>query len=299
MKILCVGHAAYDVTVPIATYPIENTKNRVDTKIECGGGPASNAAYLLGKWGMDTTFVGMVGHDLYGERIKHEFDAVGVSTKYLQMSEVCQTTSSFIIASGDKGTRTVLTYRPSNTHIDDIHLDFEPDIILFDGDEIDLSLTLLKRYPNAISVIDAGRVNPDTIKLAKLVDYVVCSKDFAESITKIKLDFDNFITLSNLYHEMENQFKGTIVVTLEAKGSLYKVDNQIKIMPSLSVKAIDSTGAGDIYHGAFIYGLAHGMPLEQNIRVSNIAGALSVTKLGGRFSMPSKDEIKKLLHDFR
>ena len=73
MKILCIGHAAYDITVPLTEYPIENTKNRVPERIECGGGPASNAAYLLAKWNMETYFAGIVGNDNYGNIIENEF----------------------------------------------------------------------------------------------------------------------------------------------------------------------------------------------------------------------------------
>ena len=62
MKIVCIGHASYDITFPVKEYPKENTKNRIQRRVECGGGPASNAAYLLGKWGIPTWFLGIVGN---------------------------------------------------------------------------------------------------------------------------------------------------------------------------------------------------------------------------------------------
>ena len=73
MKILCLGHAAYDTTFPVENFPEENSKNRVPKKVECGGGPSSNSAYLLGKWGMETYIAAVVGNDEYGNRIKNEF----------------------------------------------------------------------------------------------------------------------------------------------------------------------------------------------------------------------------------
>ena len=66
MKVLCIGHASYDISVIVNEYPKENTKYRVDEKVECGGGPACNAAYLLGCWNVETYFQGIVGNDLYG-----------------------------------------------------------------------------------------------------------------------------------------------------------------------------------------------------------------------------------------
>ena len=98
---------------------------------------------------------------------------------------------------------------------------------------------------------------------------------------------------------MDSIFKGEVVITLEAKGALYKYNNQIKRMPSLEVKAVDSTGAGDIFHGAFTYAIANKYDIETAVMIGNIAGAYSVTKVGSLASMPSKEDIRKYYHEFR
>lgn len=299
MKILCIGHAAYDITIPLEEYPKENTKNRVPELVECGGGPSSNGAYLLGKWGMDVTFAGIVGDDLYGKRIKEELESVHVNTKYLEMSKEHQTTSSFIIANKQIGSRTILTYRPSTMKMTPVELDFIPDVILFDGQEVELTKTYLKKYPNAISIIDAGRPTDEIIELAKMASYVVCSKEFAETVSEITICYEKPETLVELFHKMESVFKGNIVVTLESKGCLYKDQGKVKMMPSIKVKALDSTGAGDIFHGAFTYGIANHYNYEDVIKLSNVAGAISVTKIGGRNSVPTREEMKEIFHDFR
>ncbi|MBE6152243.1 MAG: carbohydrate kinase family protein [Firmicutes bacterium] len=297
MKILVIGHAAYDITFPLDEFPIENTKNRVPKRVECGGGPAFNAAYLLGKWGMDVSFAGLIGNDTYGSKLKQQLESVGVNTKYLQIKEGYSTTNSFIMANTSIGSRTILTYRPDNIVMDEFELDFNPDIILMDGQEYEMSLKLIEKFPNAISIIDAGRPNENIINLAKKVNYVVCSKNFAEGVTNIKIADNN--SMVELYKGMENVFNGNIIVTLEAKGALYKYNNQVKIMPSLKVKALDSTGAGDIFHGAFTYALANKYDLEKCIMISNVAGGLSVTKIGSLDSMPEKAEVGKYIDDFR
>ena len=73
MKIVCIGHSVYDITLPVNSFPEENKKLRVSERIECGGGPASNGAYLLAKWGMDTSIVSIIGNDYYGSLIKEEY----------------------------------------------------------------------------------------------------------------------------------------------------------------------------------------------------------------------------------
>ena len=60
-KYMCIGHTAYDITLPVESYPIENIKVRIPPAVECGGGAAANAAYLLSKWGMETYLLVLLG----------------------------------------------------------------------------------------------------------------------------------------------------------------------------------------------------------------------------------------------
>lgn len=297
MKILVIGHAAYDITMAVDSFPKENTKNRIDNRVECGGGPAGNAAYLLGKWGMEVYFAGVVGNDEYGKRIKEEFESVNVNTKYLEFSDEYSTTNSFIVVNRENGSRTSFAHRNKKMAMKEIELDFEPDIILFDGQEVEMTNKLLDRYPNAISIIDAGRPTEEIIKLAKRVNYLVCSKEFSENVSNIKINNDE--DYLKVYNYMKNEFNNEIIITLEEKGCLYSYEDEIKIMPSLKVKAIDTTGAGDIFHGAFTYCIANNISLEKALKISNLTGALSVTKIGSKNSIPEKEDIRKYEEDFR
>ena len=79
---------------------------------------------------------------------------------------------------------------------------------------------------------------------------------------------------------------------------MYKENDQLKIMPSISVVAVDSTGAGDLYHGGFVYGLSKKLPLEKIVRIATVAGGLAVTKVGGRNSVATKEEMRAYIDDF-
>ena len=109
MKVVCVGHSTYDITLPMNEYPTENIKYRLDRHIECGGGPASNGAYLLAKWGMNTTIMSVLGEDYYADKIIESFKEIGADTKFLEKRKDHATSSSYIIANMGNGSRTVLT----------------------------------------------------------------------------------------------------------------------------------------------------------------------------------------------
>lgn len=299
MKVICIGHAAYDITIPVEKFIIENTKNRLEGILECGGGPANNAAYLLGKWGMDVTFLGIVGNDEYGKYIKEELESVNVDTRYLQFHERYKTTSSFIIANMSSGSRTILTYRSNKLKMQDISIDFKPDIILVDGQEPELSKKIIKENPDAISIIDAGRPTDEIIELCKMVDYVVCSKEFAETIADFKFDDSDDYSYDLICQAMKQEFSGKIIVTLEDKGCVYEINDHFKKVPGIKMDAIDTTGAGDIFHGAFTYGIAKKMSLEETLKFANIVAGLSVTRLGSKNSMFTIREIMDKMHELK
>ena len=296
MKILCIGHATYDITIPLDKKLKENTKTRLEGLLECGGGPANNAAYLLGKWGMDVTFLGVVGNDLYGHQIKKELDSVNVDTRYLEFSNKYKTTTSFILANMKNGNRTILSYRSNKLKMSDVDLDFTPDIILVDGQELEISKKMINNYPNAITIIDAGRYTEEVIELAKMVDYVVCSKNFAESLTELSFNKDSY---DQIYMELKKVFDGKIIVTLEDKGCVYETMDHFEKVDSLKFDALDTTAAGDIFHGVFTYGIAKKMPLIEVLKFANIVAGLSVTRLGGKNSILSLEEIKEKLNEYK
>lgn len=292
MKILCIGQSAYDITFPVESYPIENKKIKItNKKIECGGGSANNCAYLLGLWGCDVSLASPIGKDIYGKKIKDELLKVKVNLDYFKELEV-ETTISFIIANLAKGTRTIITNKSEDMHYDkDDMINEKFDVILTDGNDYELALQVIKNNPDAISVIDAGSLKKGSVLLCKAVNYVVCSNDFAKEYTKIDFKYDDLETIKKVYDILENDFQTKIVITLESHGSFTKIDNEYILVPSISVKCVDSTGAGDIYHGAFTYFISHGYSLRDTLRLSNIAGALSVQTIGSKASMPSLNEV--------
>lgn len=294
MKIISIGQAAYDITLPVNSYPIENTKIRFDEKIECGGGSASNVSYLLAKWGLESSFAGSVARDYYGDLIKKELDDIKVNTKYLSEIPNSSTTSSYIIANTSNGSRTILsTKRHEDMLINKVFEDDIYDFIYLDGYETSFAKEVISKNKHAKVIIDAGSMKEGTVELASLSDYLVCSKDFAEEFTGLKINFNNLSTLLEIYDKLENHFNNKVVITLESKGSFTKHNNEYKLVPSIKVKEKDSTGAGDIYHGAFTYFISKGEDLIKAMEYANIAGAISTERVGGRFSIPSLEEVLK------
>ncbi len=291
MKVICVGHSTFDTTLPMKEYPTENVKYRLEHHIECGGGPASNGAYLLAKWGMDVTICSVVGDDYYGDRVIEDFKKIGANTEYLEKMPNHMTTSSYIIANMSNGSRTILSSKDAPIRKLSRRVDMKADVILIDGEHPETAHEVLDNNKEAVSVLDAGRLNDDTLSLGKKVTYLVCSKDFAEEFTDKKININNIEELKSIYYELKNYFNTNVIITLEAAGSFTEIAGECQIIPTISVKALDSTGAGDIFHGAFTYFIANNYSLKDAIHFASITGGISVTRVGSRYSIPMLSEV--------
>ncbi len=295
MITLSIGKATYDTTVPLEVFLQENTKTVVKEKLEGSGGAACNVAYLLSKWKQDSYFAGIVGYDDCGNLIKKELEAGGVHTNFMEINYEKKTTTTFILANKQTTSRTQLTIEPETYHLKKSEFDVIPNVVYSDGYEYSATLAAFNKYQSAFSVLGAGINVADEKEieaLAKYAKYVIFSLDYACRVTKMNVDVDNPSMLLKLYEELKSRFPNSNnIVTLKKAGALYTFNNEVKVMPPMSVQEVDRTGAGDVFDGAFVYGLGKGYDLEKCIILGNIAGALSTTKYGAKNSIPLLSDV--------
>ncbi len=302
--IICCGHAAYDLNFIMDEYPVEDEKYKIDELIQTGGGPAANAASLLALWGVKTAFAGLAGDDIYGRLIKEELVEAGVDISLLQLDKNKNTPLSAVIVNTATGSRTLLNRRNStdqpavSAETTALLSQMTPTVLHFDGHALDLSLKMIKLFPEAKIVMDAGSLRPSTDRLCAAADYAVCSRKYAEEASGLE-DIVSEEGRRRCLGMLSKKYPGCIIVTLGAKGLFCGNRNAsgepvLQSVNAFRVKAVDSTGAGDIFHAAFSYGLLKGFSLEKNLRFSSAAAALSVTKPGGRTSIPSLEDTAAL-----
>lgn len=297
MSIFCVGQAVYDITVPYTGPLRANQKYRVEGARGCSGAPALNAACLCSLWGAPVELVARLGSDPYGALVQADLARYGVGTAHLLVDEQIRTGYSLIAVDDATGDRTIFNVPPP-MHDVAFELPSEsPAVLLSDGHEPAISLALIEAFPDACSMVDAGTYRASTYEVARAVDYLVCSEDFARQCTGSALeDADDERAVDELLAQIESINDGVAVVTLGDRGLVYRDgEGRPRHMPAFKAHAVDTTGAGDIFHGAFAYGLYTGLSLEENLRRSSMASSLSVRTMGGLTSIPLLEEVEKAL----
>jgi len=294
IDVLCVGHAAYDLTFAIPHHPAPDEKAFATDFAGCGGGPAANAAVTVAKLGGRSAFAGYLGQDIYGDLHLAEFHEANVDTS-LVVRGTNPTPLSTIWAKPD-GQRSLVNFRGNTKPLLANQQTFEvlktskvlPKVLLFDGWELDVSLPLVEwaTEQGTPTVLDAGSVHRGTELLASKVDYLVASEKFGRNYTGAA---DAETAVSHL-----SKIAGTAVITLGSNGLVWQSGSEIGSLPAYPVQAVDTTGAGDTFHGAFAYALAQAMPWLDSLRYASAAAALCCTKHGARLGIPTANEVAKL-----
>jgi sulfofructose kinase len=289
IDVLCVGHASYDLIFSVDHHPGADEKIVADDLLSCGGGPAANAAVCVSKLGLTSAFAGYLGCDLYGDKHFQELNDSDVNTQLIVRGS-SPTPLSTILVSPD-GKRCLINYKGDTQALPVDALDFtdiQAKVILFDGHEPLISLPLAEkaRRCNIPTVMDAGSVHEGTLALMDKVDYLVCSEKFA-----IQYAGNEHNALSRLA-----ELAPAVVITLGERGLIWQRGSEQGTLPAYPITPIDTTGAGDAFHGAFAAALAVGMDWQSLLRYASAAGALCCMKMGARLGLPSQEEHALLFH---
>jgi len=286
LDVLCVGHAAYDVTMAAPRHPASDEKMLADAMDLAGGGPAANAAVQVTRLGGKAGFYGYLGRDVFGDACMDAFETERVDTSLIVRGDA-PTPVSQILTKPD-GTRSVVNFKGDTPWLtaDAIRLKETPKVILFDGHEPLVSAALFKqaKAEGIMTVLDAGSLHKGTDALALEVDYLVASARFARQ-------FCHTDDMQQALEQLSAQ-RNCVAITLGAEGLIWFRDGRTGALPAPDVAVVDSTGAGDAFHGAFALGLARGMAWEEMLRFASRAGALVCTKLGARQSLPYRENME-------
>jgi len=291
VDVLCVGVASYDLIYTVSSQPGPDAKMWASALDRCGGGPAANAAVTVSRLGLSAAFAGYLGDDAFGDEHLREFRQEGVNTDLLLRGSLPTSLSSILVK--PDGARTIVNYPGGASTVAEGAIDFsgiQPTVILFDGHEPFISppLALTANALGITMVLDAGHVRQGTTALLDLVQYAVCSAPFAWEYTGLG---DPEQAAAALVEHAPH-----VVVTLGDQGLVWhNHTGDHGRLPAYPIEAIDTTGAGDSFHGAFAAGVAAGWDWHAILEYASATAALCCTRIGARHGIPTAQEVKAFL----
>ena len=288
-----VGLNATDTLISVSNFPGPGSKADVRSLQVMPGGQVATAVIACARWGLQTRYVGKLGDDAAAEIHREAFAIAAVETQITTVSN-CHSAQSHIIVDG-QGERSVLWHRDPRLAIGPEDLKREwittARALLVDGCDT-AAATQAARWAreSGIPVIaDLDDVYPNVEPLLENVDYLIVSRDFPSRISG-KAD------LREALRWLQQRFGSRLAAaTLGTEGVLGWDGTQFLHAPAYRVPVIDTTGAGDIFHAGFIFGLLQKWPSQRIFDFACAAAALNCTGAGARGKIASVDEIEELV----
>lgn len=288
------GLNSVDFLTVVPEFPTLNSKMRIRQFSRQGGGQVATALSALARWGVKTKFIGKVGGDELGSFSLDSIRREGVDVSSVTVEPDATNQFAVILVDGISGERTILwdrderlMYREGELRRDDV---CSGKILHLDGHDIHAAIQCARwaKEEGIPTVIDIDKVEPLTGALIREIDFVITSSRFPALMTGIQ-DREKALI------ELQNHTPGFLCATLGHEGAMALVDGKIIHVEGFQVKAVDTTGAGDIFHAGFIYGLLQNWDLEKILSFANATAALKCRDLGGRRGIPTLEETKRFL----
>jgi sulfofructose kinase len=294
-RIIVIGHAALDRIYRIDAFPPQPTKVRALEHVEVGGGMAANASVAMARLGGKVELWSRVGDDNAAVTIRGGLRAEKVDVKYVQMFEGYRSSTSAIIVD-DRGERLIVNQRDVSmpTSTDWLPMERIAGAAVILGDvrwlEATRAVFTRARAEGVPTVLDAEVGAREVMsELLALTDYAIFS---APGLAEMGFGDDERAALRTVATYGPKH----VGVTRGARGYLWLEGGAFHEQPAHTPEAIvDTTGAGDAFHGAFALMLAEGRPTAECARAAAIVAAEKCTRLGGRAGLPTRGRLNQLM----
>jgi sulfofructose kinase len=288
-----VGLNATDTVIPLMHFPERGSKTEYRAGTVLPGGQVATTVVACQQWGMRTRYVGKLGEDDAARLHREAFARAGVET---QIGTVVggMSAQSLILVDGE-GERTVLCRRDDRLVLqpDDLKQEWIVNARALHVDGYDTAAaTTAARWARAAGipvVADLDEIYPGVEALLENIDYLIVSRDFPCRLMK---ETDLEVAL----RQMQRRYGCLLTAaTLGPDGVLAWDGRDLHASPAYCVPAVDTTGAGDIFHAGFIYGLLQGWPLDRQLEFACAAAALNCMAVGARGGIQTVEAIEELM----
>jgi len=289
------GLNATDTVLLVHDFPALGGKARVLSQSRQAGGQVATALVTCQRLGLQTRYIGKVGDDEAGKFQLDSLRREGVDVRYTRVAGRAPNQFGFIIVDQATGERTVFWDRDPKLAVRASELIrgaiSSARALHLDGCDVEACLEAARwaRQTGLPVVADLDTVYKEVERLFPYIDYLIASSNFLPAATG---EADPFRVLEYMAREYKIRAPG---MTLGRDGALIFTRGRFIYSPGFVVEAVDTTGAGDVFHGAFVYGLLAGWRMDHILEFSNAMAALNCTALGARGGIRTREEAEKLM----
>ncbi|MBI1789251.1 MAG: ribokinase [Acidobacteria bacterium] len=289
------GLNATDTLILVPHFPAYAGKAAFTEEILSPGGQVASAMVTCARLGLRTKYIGTLGDDERGRIQMESLLASGINLDHVQVRQNCPNQTAYIIIDRTTGERTVLWQRDNGLRLRPeeitpgqitcarlLHIDGH------DTPAVEHAARIAREAGIPVTV-DVDTIYHGFDRVLPYVDYLIASSEFPVQWTN---QTDPFKALETIQQEYSLR---VAAMTLGAYGALALENGKFIYSPAFVVNCVDTTGAGDVFHGAFCYAVLQGMPMREALDFSNALAALNCMAIGARGGIRGLEEARALM----
>jgi len=298
MDILGVGMSLLDTIQVVEEFPSGSGVTEVRDSAMMGGGPVPTALCAAARLGAKSAIIDRVGDDWRGDLIAADYERFGVDCRWLTKERGRSSSLGIVLVRRRDGERHLVFQEGTSSPLESGELPVEAfkdcGILHLNGRHWPACLSAAERVRASGGLVSfdggANRYDPKFRELLPLVDILIVARDFAEQHAGSKEREAQLEKLASTGAQVAG-------VTDGARGSWFRTgDGKSFHQPAFEAgRIVDTTGCGDVFHGAFLFALSQGESVERGATMASAAAALSATALGGRGHLPTLSEVRELI----
>ena len=288
------GFCSNDYLSVLPKIPYDSKVQMLEHLIQ-GGGPAATATVAAARLGKTAAFISTIGDDDAGRRIQADLEAEHVLTRSMVIRAGFSSPVAYCWVEQSTGKRSVAWTRGNLAELDpatDVDFDMikQAKMLHLDGHQTAAALAAadVARANGVLVNLDAGTLRPGMEELVRKTDILIASEEFARRFAETD-------DLSKAIFKLAETGAHVCGITMGDQGSMTLDNGQILRCPAFTVKAVDTTGAGDVYHAAFGVRYLETHDLMECMRFASAVSALKCLKLGGRTGIPTRAQVDEFL----
>lgn len=291
--IVGIGVCTVDHLMTVPHMPGNNVNMRSRSYVQQPGGLASCALVAAARLGASAKIIAQVGDDAAGRYIRRDFESEGVDTSLLLARRGNESHVSLILVDENSGDRSIITHLPTGPPIAPQEIsrqDITGSKVLFVDNKTELTLQAARwaREAGMRVVLDPAQPYDEIKELLALADVPIVPLQWARAWMPDR-------PVEAVAESLQQAGAAIAVVTMGERGSLVCWEGGLERVPAFPVDVVDTTGAGDAYHGGFMAALLQDWDVPDMARFASAVGSLNCRALGGRQALPTRDEVDALL----
>lgn len=290
-----IGLNATDTLIIVPHFPSYAGKGPFTQEMLSPGGQVASAMVTCAKLGLRTKYIGTLGDDERGRIQMESLLGSGINLDHVQQRKDCPNQSAYIIIDQSTGERTVFWQRPDCLRLEPHEISEEmitsARLLHIDGHDTPAMerASQIARAHRIPVTVDVDTIYKGFERVLPNVDYLIASSEFPIQWTHQN---DPLKALELLQEEFGIY---CAAMTLGAHGALARVGGKYYYSPAFVVNCVDTTGAGDVFHGGFCYGVLQGWGMERILDFSNAMAALNCTAIGARGGIGNRERAEALI----